>query len=165
MHCQPLSNFYSISHHCKIVNCFYEITSETGDHVYVVEVLPVPLLMSDSGLQIIGDHTQVIIHIIHRVCPAMERAGYNHEVTVWTLQTCVRRFPFPPLAPGAGTLLSGHQGCQDTRIWRQRPQRTSPLSPRPQRGWRLGPRGCPRDLRGCDRCDDPRSHCCKHVCD
>lgn len=46
-----------------------DITSETGDHVYVVEVLPVPLLMSDRGLQVIGHHAQVIVHIVHRVSP------------------------------------------------------------------------------------------------
>ena len=50
-----------------------DITSETGDHVYVVEVLPVPLLMSDRGLQVIGHHAQVIIHIVHRVSPEMNR--------------------------------------------------------------------------------------------
>ena len=49
-----------------------DITSETGDHVYV-EVLPVPLLMSDRGLEVIGHHAQVIIHIVHRVGPVMKR--------------------------------------------------------------------------------------------
>ena len=134
-----------------------DVNSETGDHVYVVEVLPAPLLMSDSCLQVICHHAQVIIHIVHRVRPVMREQVIMRWRTHQTL-TCVRRPPSPPRVPGAGTWPSGHPGCQDTRTWRLRQLRTSQQSPLPQRGWTPGPRGC-------EHCGGPRSRCCKHVCD
>ena len=101
----------------RLLIVFYEITSETGDHVYVVKVLPAPLPMSDSGFQVIGHHAQVIIHIVHRVCPAMERAGYYHEVTVYTADLC-QEMPISSPAPGVWNMaewsprMSGHEDLE-----------------------------------------------------